>query len=1364
MKEERLKGGSLSSGGTDLERLRSSTPTKPRKRSIKDSILDKPAGMADKTFGNIVRSVSGSKDYEFGDGTRKVLSKMKKTGGKMKKSRDSAKLDEEMGEEPNHFDGTQSMTVTLRRVRGEFTLSKEDAEEVAKNFRAGIRVKKKKLQYRTVHVFTGRKAVNWLVKNVLNINRKIATKIGHILKQGQVFDHVDSDQIFKDTKNFYYRFLAPEEEDFTWLEQGVYGQRPPLKFSTSQLGKGDTIEVPSGPLNLPYFGNAQRLHITGPQQSISQLSKSYGPCFRFKIFNADYVVISDPELVEQIVDASNPCFGKYTENEPVFKSLKSFRGEGLTTISDGKEHDYHQKCILGGFSSNELKRRFEDVKQVVLKTMKRTMQNYTPVDWKYWTKNIIFQVLAHVALSLDCDDPIFKKLESGIQYLSDKVIDRAYRPKHPDVTIHNPTVKKKTNKIFRIIDQIIQDRKRERAQLAVPADQEDLLDKMLQCEHLTDDIIRSQVLTLLSAGNATTGSMLAWCTYLLIQNYEEQFPLFREIDTISGGDLNYDLQYKDLKELKYTSYCLYEALRIYAPLPSVIRNCVKDTTIGNYKIRAGDSLMICILAIHRNPKIWPNPEIFNPSRFEPDKVKDRSPFSFIPWIAGPRQCIGRQVAMMMSKVIMFYVFNHFTFTLASQSSVVPEEILFLRPKKLKIVPRPRKKRHAALAQTNGSVDKGKQKEDEVPGKSMMSESYDPDAPFYVLYGSNLGTAHGFAENIGDQALAFGIMNTQVMSLDEFLAEVINEKTKLEGSTIVICCATYNGLPPDNCKLFHKWISSEPRQVFQDVRFCIFGCGNTQWQQTYQKVPKMLQSRMIDLGAVEFFDRGEGDADTDIDEDFEEWIEQMWLVIPQDEGQEEEQQKEKEPIQTREKQMNLKQMKHMQVSKSMRRIHAEQLASNMGNPTSRLSSFSTFHMPVAIVRDSELTKDVLHLHSVAVNCPTYTCKIIVNRELHGKASDRSARHVEIKLQQGMDFVTGDHLGVCPKNSTTLVHAMCQLFQIDLESVFVLQSNTGKGRNRGFLPKNTPLLISNILYNVVDLRAIPKKTLLSLMFANATDDEEKAVLSQLSSTTKEGRAAYKQWSAKRYNVIETLKLFPSCDLNFTEVLELLTPIKPRYYSISSSPKKHPGEAHISVGVVREDLEDNRVYHGVSSSYIASLKPGQHINCFVRSAESSHFYLPDDDRIPIIMVGAGTGMSPYRGFLQEREARAENKAVGNSTLYFGCRHPDQDYIYQEELESLTEKGILTDLHLAFSRISDSSERCYVQDRIYRTADFFWDTLFNKGGILYICGSGNTMGKGVNEILLKIAEEKLQSKEKAEAFLQQLTDERRYLKDVWG
>jgi NADPH-ferrihemoprotein reductase len=282
------------------------------------------------------------------------------------------------------------------------------------------------------------------------------------------------------------------------------------------------------------------------------------------------------------------------------------------------------------------------------------------------------------------------------------------------------------------------------------------------------------------------------------------------------------------------------------------------------------------------------------------------------------------------------------------------------------------------------------------------------------------------------------------------------------------------------------------------------------------------------------------------------------------------------------------------------------------------------------------------------------------------------------------------------------------------------------------------------------------------------EEKARCEALLPMTPEAKALYRDYvTVPMRTMLDILFDFPSCRIPFEHFVDVCPPLQPRYYSISSSGKEHQNEVTITAVVTRFQTPANRLHLGVCTTWLETLVPSvvQEATAMVW-VRKSNFHLPLDPAVPIIMVGPGTGLAPFRGFLQDR-VRQKNNAniakVGEAVLFFGCRHPEHDYLYREELEAMAATGILK-LHACFSRVPGQPKE-YVTQRLVQPAvikEIF--PLLDAGAYFYVCGEAQHMASDVNKALYTIVSQGGGLDDTATAaYVKSMEQKGRYLKDVW-
>ena len=392
------------------------------------------------------------------------------------------------------------------------------------------------------------------------------------------------------------------------------------------------------------------------------------------------------------------------------------------------------------------------------------------------------------------------------------------------------------------------------------------------------------------------------------------------------------------------------------------------------------------------------------------------------------------------------------------------------------------------------------------------------------------------------------------------------------------------------------------------------------------------------------------------------------------------------------------------------------------------------------------------------------KVLVNGELQNRAganpSERSTRHIEVQLPPNISYRVGDHLSVVPRNDPALVDSVARRFGFLPADQIRLQVAEGR---RAQLPVGETVSVGRLLTEFVELQQVATRKQIQIMSEHTrcpvTKPKLLAYVGDDAAATERYRA---EILARRKSVFDLLEEHPACELPFHAYLEMLSLLAPRYYSISSSPSVDPSRCSVTVAVVEAPASSGRgVYKGVCSNFLAGRRVGDTVQATVRETKAG-FRLPDDASVPIIMIGPGTGLAPFRGFLQEREARkASGASLGPAMLFFGCRHPDQDFLYADELKAFASAGIV-ELHTAFSRAE--GPKTYVQHLVAAQKERVW-SLIEQGAIIYVCGDGGKMEPDVKAALVAIyRERKGADTEAGLRWIDELGTRNRYVLDVWA
>jgi cytochrome P450 / NADPH-cytochrome P450 reductase len=603
----------------------------------------------------------------------------------------------------------------------------------------------------------------------------------------------------------------------------------------------------------------------------------------------------------------------------------------------------------------------------------------------------------------------------------------------------------------------------------------------------------------------------------------------------------------------------------------------------------------------------------------------------------------------------------------------------------------------------------------------------------VAYGSNFGTNKGLAERFAERSTRYGY-TSEVMTLNE-LAE---RAPSTDPWLLVVMTSTYTSNPPANALAFKSWLErTDPgTAAWRSCRYLVWGLGNSQWN-AFLAFPHFVHRKLAELGATPVADFAYGDVGSPVWEQvYAAWNDEVWPALIELAGA-------------------------RPSERAAARIAAEE--AKAGELTRADSSTAM----AKSLRADDVAPRVLLVPTILTNTvgiETFEARATVCRELHAEASPKRARHLEVSLPPGAGYTVGDHLGICPRNDEERVERLARHLGAALDGLFMVP----KSMDVQAVPKGVVLQTRNVLTNLVDITGLPTVPLLDLLVAKATDPGERSRLEAMREVLQrpDGPESPLRETVRAggYDVLSLLDEFPSCSLNVFEFLQVAQPLRPRYYSTSSSPRIHgDGVAHVAVGLAREPVPGmpDREFRGMSAHYVHTLREGDRVNVFLESADG--FHLQEDVTKPMIFVSAGTGFAPMRAFLWERLAlKREGAELAEAMLVNGIRSRGLDDIYRDEIEEFAASGVLDHVHVVTSR-EHPGRREYVQDRIREQSALVW-RLLEAGGYVYVCGS-QAMREGVREAFVDLVTEHApMPREHAEAFLSELeTAENRYRPDLW-
>ena len=1061
------------------------------------------------------------------------------------------------------------------------------------------------------------------------------------------------------------------------------------------------------------------------------------------------VVVSDPDLLDAVAD-DEAQFGKRVEEINFFAQLSNSRGGGISVIGDGEHYEQIRRVMLPWYAPSHQRTQLERMKEQARRLVAAwsAMPDDEAVDARAWMERYALEVSGRGACSYDFG--LFDEgggthpFAAAVPESTKQSILRVAEPR-PDFTIFAGRPRRARKKryhrykeeLFRTADALV----RARAHTCPLGQQTDLLSRLVSTpdpetgELLDPETMRDQILMHLSNGFNGPSITGAWIAYVLATRPDVEENVIAEIDRISGGDPEYDLQYDDLMAMTYTTQVIKETLRIYPPMPVTIRRSLRDGTLGPYAIRKDDIILVGALAAHRDPRYWgPDADRFDPEQFAMDRAVARPRHAFIPFSIGRRQCMAQEVTFMMLRVVLFEIYKRYRLKLEPGAQVLKNTVFTTKPAEVRVLRLRRASEGAGPARSPSRATVGPVSTF-VPSKWGDATEIPEESPYrqlVIAYGSNFGANKELAERFAERSHFHGFASDL-----RTLNELVGAPPRPQPWLLVVMTSTYTSNPPPNAVAFKTWIDQIPIETedWRRCRYLVWGLGNSQWN-AFLAFPRYVHARLSELGATALSEFAYGDVGTPAwEQRHAEWNDRVWPILLELSG--------------------ARATKAAAARASAENAAASALTGADSN-TAMARSLRADAAPRVLLVPTIFTN--------VVGIDTIEARATVCRDLQTMTSTRQTRHLEVSLPPGVTYSAGDHLGVCPKNDEDRVERLARHLGSVLDGLFMVPKNM----NVHAVPKGVVLQVRNVLTNLIDITGRPTVQVLDLLLEKATDAAERTKLQEIRAVLAEpdGPASPLRATidAGGYDMLALLDEFASCSLNIVEFLRVAHPLRPRYYSTSSSPRVHGDRvAHVTVGLQVSPLPaaPDRDFRGVSSHYIHTLREGDRLNVFLDSADG--FHLQEDVTKPMIFVSAGTGFAPMRAFLWERLAMKEaGVQLGAAALFNGIRSRSFDYIYREEVEHFTESGVLDHVHIAASR-EERGQRTYVQDRIREHGALVW-RLLADGGYVYVCGS-QAVRDSVRAAFSDVAAEQgLMSPEHAEDYLQELETTARYRPDLWG
>ncbi|KAJ7067224.1 fatty acid hydroxylase [Mycena amicta] len=1014
-----------------------------------------------------------------------------------------------------------------------------------------------------------------------------------------------------------------------------------------------TTPIPQPP-SVPFLGNVASIEREVPLRSFSLLAKTYGEIYELDLIGRHVTFVSSYALANEV--SNEKRFQKRVSG--ALAEVRNLVGDGLFTAQPEEPNwGIAHRLLMPAFGTLAVKNMMEEMRDIASQLLLKWERfgSEALIDPSDDFTRVALDTVAYCSMShrlnsfYTAEQPEFATamgdflLESG---------NRANRPRIVQAVMRGTNAKYEADrkKMRDLADSIVANRR------AHPIPKHDLLDTMLNSrdpktgQTLTEESIAQNLLTFLIAGHETSSGMMTFMVYNLLKHPETMRKLRAQVDEVLGDR---PVQYEDFDKLTYLVAVMREALRLAAP--ASIRSVVslEDTTLGDgkYAIKKGTTISIQAWEMHRDPKVWgDDAEEFRPERMMDGKFEALPPNAWQPFGFGMRGCIGRAFAWQEVLIIMSSVIQKFDLFLADPSYTLHlKQTLTIKPKDFYI--------RAALRSDKG----GSQMLYAAPSSTLLS-GRDSDAssgrtvghvgkvgkPLYVLYGSNTGTSEAFAQRVANAAPSFGFRSS-IGTLDSAV-----EKLPTDGPVVIIT-ASFEGEPADNAARFVDWIQHTSENVLANVSFAVFGCGNSDWTSTYQRIPLLIDELLVQRGARRLVNLGSGDAGTGgFFQAFDDWEAGMWAALSKEYSTS----RSEAPAQTLE-------VKTVDAGKE-RATALRQTDALLGR----------------VVENRVLTKD-------------------------GPVK----RHIEFELPEGTTAHAGDYVAILPQNPIRDVRRVLARFGLSNEEEVIL-SSVGPTS----LPVGKPVKLSEILTGYVELSQPATKRDLDILSGAAKSEATKAYVEDLKANYND---AVQGKRLAVFTIVEShpdidlsigafLQMLPSMRVRQYSISS--SPLwNPANITVTVSVLDAPalsGTAELP-------------FLGVGSNYLASLIPGDRVQMAVRpSAAAFHPPENPLTPVVMFCSGSGLApMRGF--IQERAAQKASGREVGKMLLFFGCRSPEHDYLYSDsDLMEWSALGVV-DVRPAFSRATELSEGCkYVQDRVWKDRAEI-DEAYQQGALFFTCGS---------------------------------------------
>lgn len=607
----------------------------------------------------------------------------------------------------------------------------------------------------------------------------------------------------------------------------------------------------------------------------------------------------------------------------------------------------------------------------------------------------------------------------------------------------------------------------------------------------------------------------------------------------------------------------------------------------------------------------------------------------------------------------------------------------------------------------------------------------------ILYGSQTGNAEDMAKRIGRKAKYLGY-RILVEAIDDFPLKMLPK----QNLSIFVCSTTGHGQEPENMKNFYNFIRRRdlPNDCLSSLKFAVYGLGDSSYAK-FNYVSKILFKRLVGCGAKPIQELVLGDEQHELGCD--------GIIYPK-------------------------------LDELWQKLEDISCLSKIGDSLAIVENDDSDLMPAnsyeaALLTDCDLSpehprdefrRDFIERYKMK------TAYCTLNQRLTPDTHFQDTRHLAFRSDEDIKYEPGDVCVILPANSDTNVKQFIETLNLNPNQRFSL---TKKDANYmvnylyDFIPDG--LRIIDLVKYYLDIQSVPKRSFFEYLWPFSDNELERNKLKEFAST--EGQEEMYEYCVQpKRNILEVLLDFPQTvkNIKFEYIFDLIPPIKPRSFSIASSLSAHPHEIHLLVGVVEYRTRMRQPRKGLCSNYLAQIAPVDSIDSNQTSLNSrlrffiarTSFKLPKDDSTPIIMVGPGLGLAPFRSFIEDRSSRKDRasgqETTGYNHLFFGCRYHKADFYFEGELLQYVKEDAL-EMRVAYSR---EGSKEYVQDLMKGESELIYTLIMKKGAILYVAGNSK-LPEDIRKVLIKILDQNREYSDESEKLVTQLESQNKIQYDCW-